>query len=238
MCKDGDKGKYLTIAGTAGTLVPCRDIEGNIVALKVRRDGEKEELKSKGQSRYSYLSSSHRKGPSALHCVHTPLGVGNRVETVRVTEGELKADIATALSDTPTISVPGVASWKAAIPILRQLGTKSVVISFDADARENPTVARCLVACVDGLSAEGFSVAVEKWDALHKGIDDALKAGAALDVGRRRCPRLHRGGVGQCNGRRATAAAESARPSRRSAENRRRRGTFPRRGAAEEPWPD
>src|SRR5262245_17622546 len=38
--KEGDHGScYLSIAGAAGFLIPIRDAEGRIVALKVRRDG-------------------------------------------------------------------------------------------------------------------------------------------------------------------------------------------------------
>jgi hypothetical protein len=82
----------------------------------------------------------------------------------------------------PTISVPGVAAWKTAIPFLQQLGTKTVLIAFDADAAEKPHVAHALSACTEGLTSEGLAVVIERWPGEHKGIDDALAAGAAVEA--------------------------------------------------------
>jgi hypothetical protein len=174
--KDKDGRKYITIAGAAGLLIPCRDAAGRIVALKVRRDDAGDDL------RYSYLSSAKYGGPSTGAPVHVPFGTQAPAERVRLTEGELKSDVATVLSGMRTISVPGVASWKAGIPILRQLGTNIVLISFDADAAGKPAVARALSDCYAGLTSEGFGVAVERWDAEHKGIDDLLTAGKSAET--------------------------------------------------------
>ena len=40
---------------------------------------------------------------------------------MRITEGELKADIAYVASGVPTISFPGVDSWRVVVPVLREL---------------------------------------------------------------------------------------------------------------------
>jgi hypothetical protein len=200
--KDKDGRKYLTIASAAGLLVPVRDLAGRIVALKVRRDD------AGLGPRYSYLSSTKFAGPSAENAVHVPLGIQTPAATVRLTEGELKSDVATVLSGPtktkrrargprqakrrkpakavpmgkPTLGLPGVAVWKAALPLLRELQTEIVRVAYDADAAEKPAVACAMAACVEGMAAEGFAVEVEKWDAEHKGIDDALAAGAAVEV--------------------------------------------------------
>jgi hypothetical protein len=174
--RDKDGRRYPTIAGSAGLLIPVRDLAGCITALKVRRDDAGD------GPRYSYLSSVKFGGPSPGSPVHVPLGVAAPAMTVRLTEGELKADAATVLSGVPAVSVPGVAGWKACLPLLRELETKTVLIAFDADAAEKPTVARALNASVEGLVAEGLAIEVEKWDAAHKGIDDALAAGVAVEV--------------------------------------------------------
>jgi hypothetical protein len=102
--------------------------------------------------------------------------------TVRLTEGELKVDTAMVLSDVPTISAPGVASWRPAIDAAKSLGVSTIRLAFDADAAEKSTVARALAAAAEGLAAEGFAVEVERWDSMHKGIDDALAAGVAVEV--------------------------------------------------------
>jgi hypothetical protein len=174
--KDKDGRKYLTIAGSTGLLIPVRDAADRIVAVKARRDDAGD------GPRYSYLSSSKYDGPGPGAPVHVPLGVEAPAERVRLTEGELKADVATVLSDTPTISAPGVASWRACLPVLHRLGTKIVLIAFDADAVEKPNVARALSDCYNGLTAEGFGVEAERWPAPHKGIDDSLSAGVAVEV--------------------------------------------------------
>jgi hypothetical protein len=177
--KDGHS--FLTIAGSAGLLIPVRDPAGSIVALKIRIDGSKEELKAAGRPRYSYLSS-RPDGPGPGSPVHVPLGVTGPCPCIRLTEGELKADVAMALSGLPTVSAPGCAAWRACLPVLRDLGATTIRLAFDGDAAENPAVGRALVACVEGLVAEWFSIEIERWSVEHKGIDDALAASIAVDV--------------------------------------------------------
>ena len=175
--RNKDGRQYVTIAGQAGLLVPVRDTAGRIAALKIRRDGSDNRSR-----RYSYLTSVNDCGPSPGAPVHAPLGLTGPCTTARLTEGELKADVATALSGLATIGLPGVAHWKAVLPLLRELRTTTVRIAFDADAADKAAVARALAACVEGLAPEGFAVEVARWDAEHKGIDDALAAGVAVEV--------------------------------------------------------
>jgi hypothetical protein len=49
---------YLTVCGSAGILIPVRDLAGRIIALKIRRDG-----KDGDYPRYSYMSSKKHGGP-------------------------------------------------------------------------------------------------------------------------------------------------------------------------------
>ena len=168
--KEEDGRQHITIAGWAGLLVPVRDNEGQIVALKVRRNDE-------GQGpRYVYLSSTGRAGPGPGAPVHIPQGIHSPVDTVRMTEGELKADIALALSGLPTISIPGVSNWRPGLDVLKKLEVKTVRLAFDADVRENVVVGRYLLACAEELLAQEFVVELECWDPAHKGIDDFLVA--------------------------------------------------------------
>src|SRR5262249_31376345 len=106
---------------TAGAICPwpappgywCRDPAGPIIALKVRRDGDGD------GRRYFYLSSATHGGPGPGAPVHVPLGVQATRDVWRLTEGELKADVATLLSGTPTISVPGATCWRLALDSLK-----------------------------------------------------------------------------------------------------------------------
>jgi hypothetical protein len=172
--KDGQP--YATIAGAAGLLVPVRDTAGRVVALKVRRDD------GGTGPRYSYLSSTKHGGPGPGSPVHVPLGVTGPCPCVRVTEGELKGDVAAVLSGLPTVGVAGVASWRPVLDVVRELGCPALRLAFDLDARDKPQVARPLAALAGAAAAQGLAVELEHWPADHKGIDDALAAGAAVEV--------------------------------------------------------
>ena len=179
-----------------GLIIPVRDARTRIVALRVRQD--------EGDPRYSFVSSaSVEPGPGPGAPAHVPVmrpnaetrkdtTTGDVIEyhpTVRVTEGELKADIATALSiereDHPflTIGLNGPSAFEAAIPALKALGTETVIVALDSDAREKRPVAAALRRTVDGLREAGFGVELETWlggkDGA-KGIDDAILANVEI----------------------------------------------------------
>lgn len=165
------------ILGPQGLLIPCRDVEGRIVALKVRRDG------ATTSNKYVYLSSRRHAGPGPGAPVHVPLGIQAPIDVIRITEGELKADIATALSGLPTISVPGVANWRPSLDVLKTLQPKTIRLAFDADASTNRLVAKALLDFANCLQSEGFTIELERWDpALGKGIDDVLAAALEPEV--------------------------------------------------------
>jgi hypothetical protein len=157
-------------------LIPCRDVQGRIVALKVRRDEPGDGPKS------VYLSSAKHGGPGPGSPCHVPAGISGPAVTVRLTEGEFKADIATALNCQPTISAASGGNWPSCLPVLKALGAKTVHLAFDGDAATNRHVADALADCSAKLRSEGFDVKIERWPVEHKGIDDALAAGATIEV--------------------------------------------------------
>ena len=167
--------RWWSLAGAAGLLIPVRNIDGHIVSLKVRADAPGTAPK------YSTVSSAKHNGPSPGAPVHVPLYAGGRGDTVRVTrvtEGELKGDVATALGGVLTLSIPGVTMWRKALPVLHDLQAAQVLLAFDADWRTNPQVAYALAQAALALTTAGYEVQVEDWDpALGKGIDDLLAAG-------------------------------------------------------------
>ncbi|HZT79110.1 MAG TPA: phage/plasmid primase, P4 family [Gemmataceae bacterium] len=166
-----DGSRHWTVGGPGGLLVPVRDARGRVVALLVRADP------GVPGPKYHYLSSRKHGGAGPGSPAHVPLFEGP-TDTVRVTEGALKADVATALSGLLTVGLPGVSAWRRAAPVLRERGATTARLAFDADARTNRTVARCLGELALHLSAEGFAVELEVWDAAAgKGIDDLLAAG-------------------------------------------------------------
>jgi hypothetical protein len=174
--KDGRR--YWSIAGWGGLLVPVMDVRGRVVGLLVRPD----DPGAAGGGKYRWLTSKHKGGVGPGAPVHVPTFDGSR-ERVRVTEGALKANVATAQSGTLTIGLPGVAAFKKAARTLQALGTMVAPIAFDADARRNRHVAEALARLVEHLRRRGFMVQLELWDeADGKGIDDLLKAGKQPDL--------------------------------------------------------
>ena len=169
--KTGDDGRgWWTLGGSPGLLIPVRDPAGRIVALKVRRRDVEP-----GQQRYLYVSSASRGGPSAASVVHVPAAaLALRGAPLVVTEGELKADVSTALCGRPVVSLPGVGAWALALDVVAAWGAADVAVAFDMDARTNPAVGRALVCLVDALRAAGCRVATWRWNGPAKGLDDFL----------------------------------------------------------------
>lgn len=166
---DGTRS-WWTLGGSAGLVVPVRNADGLVVALKVRADGETD------GPRYTYVSSASKGGASAMLAVHVPTMRDDAdCSEVRVTEGELKADVATALS-LPTISIPGVGAWRLAAPVAKRLGASAVRVALDADHRTKPEVGEALCSLVRDLAACGMAVSIERWDSERgNGIDDVLR---------------------------------------------------------------
>lgn len=197
-----EKGVW-QLGGTAGLVVPVRDVQGRISALKIRSDKPLTPAK-----KYILVSSSpapdpktgevkHPCGTAARVCLHYPLGAPERgkVAVLRITEGELKADIASGLTDVFTVSLPGVRSWKLGLEAVKELQpTERVVLSFDYDkgkAHSTSTglaadlfeVGKALASLYFCLRDEGIRVAIEDWPAeAGKGIDDVLMNAASDQI--------------------------------------------------------
>jgi len=171
--RTGDDGRgWWGLAGAPGLVIPVRDLAGRIVALKVRRHDPCE------GPRYLYVTSAPTGGPAALAAVHVPAAALElRADTrcLVITEGELKADVATALSGRPVVSIPGVGNWRRGVELARAWGAPIVAVAFDADASTNPDVARHQRALLAALRAEGFDARLWQWPpADGKGLDDVL----------------------------------------------------------------
>ena len=167
---------WWSLAGAPGLLIPVRDLDRHIIALLVRRDD------ADADPRYVMMSSRKYGGPSPGSHVHLPLFEGDSRTHVRLTEGILKADIATALTGMLTLGLPGVGAWRRSLSLLSSLGTRTVSLAFDADADHKWPVARALGQTARALHGAGFTVRLERWEGADgKGIDDLLAAGHTPD---------------------------------------------------------
>lgn len=160
----------------SGYLVPVRDIKGRIEGFQIRRAEVQPD-----EPRYVWLSSSNKEqGSSSGAPIHyrNP-EQARRTGQVIITEGALKADIAShLLGGSGVIAVAGVQSFqedfgqrlKTQLPELRQ-----AVIAFDADAERNPVVRQALDRLAETLRSAGLDVREMRWDERQgKGIDDYL----------------------------------------------------------------
>lgn len=170
--REEDGRGWWSLAGSPGLLIPCRDPEGRVAALKVRRRDVEA-----GQQRYLYLSSAKRGGASALAALHVPtLAARMDAPLLVVTEGELKADVATHLLGAPVVGLPGVGAWSLAVALARASDFRRVAVAFDMDQLTNRFVARAARELVASLVSAGLEAEVWRWDPAHKGIDDHLLA--------------------------------------------------------------
>lgn len=149
------------LAGGSGWVLPVWDLQGRVVAIRVRSD-------LPGGTRYYWLSSARRGGPGPgiyprVAWPHRQMRQGDTAETVRLVEGEAAAIVCAEHTGLPTISSPGVGAWRKCLPWLRLLETKRVLLAFDVDWRDNRFVARSLLDARSSLAAEGYSVQFESW---------------------------------------------------------------------------
>lgn len=152
-----------------GILVPIRRATGEIVGLKVRTEQE-------GAGRYRYVSSAPFGGPRASGEIHWS-GPYEPGAPLRITEGELKADVAASIDGLVTLSAPGVATWRKVVDAIDALPVKPKVLTVAFDMDTPGHGARRKLAAK--LLKRGYNVQVALWAGV-KGIDDALVAG--LDI--------------------------------------------------------
>ncbi len=176
--KDG----ALTLNANNGLLVPCRDEDGRVVALRVRRDSS-----DKGR-RWSYMSGGGSPSVSPpLHWCHEATTILKTDKQVVVVEGERKAEIVAAYQKqqgkpVAVVSVPGVHSWQKAglIETVKRLGVTSLLVAYDSDHTTKPEVAQALISLVRSAKDAGLIVSVLLWSDEHKGLDDFLLAGHTM----------------------------------------------------------
>lgn len=176
------KNGVLCIAGSDALMIPVRDRQGRISGIRLRPHHVRP-----GGSKYIWFSSSAHGGPSPGALPHVPLHEPGPLDLVILTEGELKAELATILWNDGralALSAPGVGSWKLLHPIVEDLRPTHVAIAFDQDPDSKPAAVEMVRRCTEDAGhwsrMFGYPVSVLRWEGLHKGIDDALRAGVAI----------------------------------------------------------
>lgn len=172
------RDKRRRIAGWPGILIPVRDLNRRIQGFQVRADDPEV-----AGTKYFWLSSASKGGssPGAPAHLALPETLASSCDVI-VTEGPLKADIAASFLEIPIIGVAGVGNWRPALEFLRTMWPRRVIIAYDADGAENPTVRDQEQVFGRALKQEGMTVKLLRWDrAKGKGIDDLLLGGGRID---------------------------------------------------------
>lgn len=176
----------------AGYFVPVRNKHGEIVRMQIRRDmpDKLSEEEKESFARYITFSSGNEKEGVSSSGVENIHYVGFETKSVYIddyktpevvclTEGALKADVAHSLSGWAFIALMGVSSQAQLIgelEFLKKHGTKKIMICFDADYREKPSVADALKKAKEKIESVGLKYEMVNWDPKYKGIDDFLLA--------------------------------------------------------------
>ncbi len=165
----GRRRNYWTHLRPAGYFIPVRDAQGRIQAMQIRRDHDD------GGGKYMMFSSGNRGGAITGIPAHVSRPAILNDRRVWITEGPLKADIASDRLRAVVIGAIGVDGWTQVLPALQELGARSVVRAFDADEAGHKVNGKVKEA----LELQGYTVAEASWEGA-KGIDDALVGGVAI----------------------------------------------------------
>lgn len=167
--KDGRWRMY----GKPGFFVPVCTPEGYIQGLQVRLDDA-------DNRKYRWFSSRYwENGTRAYPWVHV---TGNREsDTAVITEGALKADVASSLSkDALFVSVPGINCLRGLPDVLKNLKITKVVEAFDMDKFDKPQVAQAIGELQRMVYGLGLEYVPCNWNPSYKGIDDYLLSRIAV----------------------------------------------------------
>lgn len=162
---------YANLAGSVGMLIPVKNCDGLIIGLMVRCDDDS----SRG-GKYKWVSSAGKFAGCSPGAPAHIAGAELVDDVAIVTEGSLKADIASRFLGVPVIGVSGVGNWRPALDAVKQLDVKYVKVAFDMDKISNPAVKHHLDDMIAGLLAAKFVVYELNWPPEFKGIDDYLAA--------------------------------------------------------------
>jgi hypothetical protein len=185
-------GRWRFVGCHAGVFVPYRDTQGRIRGLSYRLDVPLRDERGKVTAKYLWVSSDPertfedgaQKFPRGTKLV-PPLHFAaaqklNSAREVCLTEGALKADVASHLLDVPIIGAAGVSQWgdSFARHFKRRFPKARAVVCYDSDWRTNPHVRHALEKLMADLRDSGVRYVVRSWPEYPacKGIDDLALA--------------------------------------------------------------
>ena len=165
------------VSSDSGFYVPVRTIDGKISGMQIRHDNIVDGRK------YTWLSSTHYengaavKGASQIHYVG--FNLSNPPKKVCITEGALKADIASFLTGMPFIAILGVnntSNLANALSGLKEIGVEEIFECFDMDYFTNEHVKAAIDKAHNIIKDSDLKTQRLSWNRKYKGIDDYMLA--------------------------------------------------------------
>lgn len=179
-----DKNGGAVQAAVTGLLIPVRDLNGKIVSLSVKNENPKMTNSGKPANKYLAFSSAGKKdGAKVTQTTHCPSLTGTAREisgtTARITEGILKADIATALDpEMYCFGMHGLNIPHDLAQVIEELEICELHICLDAGEDQNSDMKLAKSKLLEFCRNIGIDCVFETWDPEYgKGIDDVLAAG-------------------------------------------------------------
>lgn len=171
----------------SGFFCPVMTKDGQISMLQIRYDNlpptasEKEKENFKKYTCYASTEEKTGCGTSGVENIHYSfwLDPDDPPKVIYLTEGELKANIAMALSKKPFIALIGVNNTSQLLEelkYLKKVGVETICLAVDMDYRDKKEVARAMDKIKGIIKESGLKLVVCSWNSEYKGIDDALFA--------------------------------------------------------------
>lgn len=107
--------------------------------------------------------------------IHVHWNSTHSAEKVVITEGPLKGSIASTLSDTTFVAVPGTKAFKGIIEVLNNIGARNLYLAYDMDKYKNVFVMQDQFKLITYLKENKYkNIKISDWNKQFKGIDDYL----------------------------------------------------------------
>lgn len=180
--KTKNKGVWCMSSFADGIIVPYRNFYNQICGIQIRRDDESlySENEEETKRKYVWFSSNGLKEGckaevsihyacdftwNAKECHFQPL---LKNDSIILTEGGMKADLAHAISGIPLIAVPGVSCanepLRKNLKLLKAIGLKTVLLGFDMDIIMNYHVMEALINIKKIIKEEGLEYRDLTWN--------------------------------------------------------------------------
>ncbi len=151
-----------------GMFIPVRNQSGYIQGLQIRLDNVQEH-------KYRWFSSRFKEnGTRACSWAHISNSNSATNKTVFITEGALKADVASYLSGDCYIGLSGVNCTADIVSLLDSMSIKNVYEALDMDKFTNKHVAVATDRLYRKLISAGINCESYVWDKQYNGVDNYL----------------------------------------------------------------